>query len=87
VVNIDQSRIRPSSIISLNLHDVHQAAPTSLYGEFRHGVGSGPVLVSGRLKFNQGASMMRHRLLAVNDDQNTDSVNARRPFDFGAERS
>jgi len=30
---------------------------------------------------------MRHRLLEVNDDQNTDSVKERRPFDFGAERS
>jgi hypothetical protein len=30
--------------------------------------------------------MMRHRLLAVNDDQAVDNVNERRPFDYGAER-
>ncbi len=30
--------------------------------------------------------MMRHRLLAVNDDQAVDNLNERRPFDFGAER-
>ena len=29
--------------------------------------------------------MMRHRVLAVNDDQVVDNVNERRPFDFGAE--
>lgn len=30
--------------------------------------------------------MMRHRVLAVNDDQAVNNVNERRPFDFGAER-
>lgn len=30
--------------------------------------------------------MMRHRLLAVNDDQAVDNVKELRPFDFGAER-